>query len=327
MGRIFKKNNLLELIGSYGILFSILLLVIIITSFNKSFFSINNLVNLVEQYSSLAIIAAGVTFVMISGSMDLSPGSLIALCSVITGITYTSTGSIVLSLIFGIFAGALIGGINGILVSKAGLSPIIVTLAAMIWTRGLAMAITMGNAIPINNSLIKFLNRSLIFGFTPKIIFVVFVYVISWIVLKKTKLGRYTYAIGGNEVNSRQVGLNVDLQKIYIFSISGFLAGVASLLTISRFAVAQPTIGQGMELDAIVSAIVGGNSLKGGRGGVEKTIIGVLFISILSNSLSILGVTDYYLSFIKGTAILLALLIELSAKRVTSGIKLNVEGG
>lgn len=288
-------------------------LVITFSKLNPSFFSVSSFINIAQQNAALAVVSVGMTFAVISGNMDLSPGSMIALAGMIIGLVYSSTGSLTLGFALGVLVAVSVGILNGCLVALLKLNPVIVTLAAMIWARGLALALTEGASIAVRTPFVESFNRGL-WGVPLSVYMVIPVYVLGWVLLSKTRMGRYTYSLGGDEVATRLAGINVTICKIAIFVFGGLMVGLAAIMSVCRFATAQPIFATGLELDAIIAVVIGGNSLNGGEGGLGKTIRGVLFIAVLSNGLSSLGLTDNYYYFTKGVIILVALVLEVGIR-------------
>lgn len=296
--------------GRLGLPILEVVLIITFSLLNRSFFSISSFINIAQQNAALAVVAVGMTFAVISGNMDMSPGSMIALAGMVIGLVYSSTGDLAFGFAAGVLVAVLMGILNGCLVAVAKLNPVIVTLAAMIWARGLALALTEGASIAVRTPFVEFFNRGL-WGIPLSVYLVIPVYILGWFLLSKTKMGRYTYALGGDEVSTRLAGINITLYKIAIFTFNGLMVGLAAIISVCRFATAQPIFAIGLELDAIIAVVIGGNSLAGGEGSLGRTIIGVLFIAILSNGLSSLGLTDNYYYFIKGVIILASLVLEM----------------
>lgn len=317
------KHNFMKIISVYGMLIITLLLIVIFQVISKNFITVQNFKNILEQNAALAIVSVGITFAIISGNMDLSPGGVIAFSCVITGLVFQYTGNIFFGFICGVFTAILIGIFHGILIARVDINPVIVTLSAMIWARGLALAFTKANSIIVDDPVINIINGWSFLGISLPIILMVLVYILGWWVLNKTKLGRYTFALGGNETATKQAGINVARYKIFLFAFSGFMVGLASIISLSRLGSAQPNIANGMELDAIVAVVIGGNKLSGGEGSISKTVIGTLFISILSNGLNSLGIQDDFYFLIKGVIILLALTLEVTSGKMK--LKYNKE--
>ena len=307
IGRIFQR---------FGLPMMILAMITVFASLNENFLGFSNFQNVLEQNAALAIVAVGITFSIISTQIDLSPGSVIALVGVITAIIFRDTGNIILAIVVGISAAIVIGIFNGALIAKLNLNPVIVTLAAYIWARGLALALTQKDSVIIQSPMVGFMNNRIGGLVSPTMILVVLAYLLGFFMLNKTRLGRYTYALGGDEMATKQAGVPTDWYKIGIFIFSGFLVGIATLITVSRMGAAQPNAVYGLELDAIASVIIGGVSLSGGEGRLRHTIMGVIFLSLLNNGLSTLGLRDATVLFYKGLVILTALFFEVSSRQM-----------
>jgi ribose transport system permease protein len=310
------RTVLAHVIQTYGLLLMTIVMIVTFAVLNDNFLTLSNFQNVLEQNAALAIVAVGVTFGIISTALDLSPASVIALAGVIIAIVFRDTGNIALALASGIVTAVAIGVLNGTLIAKLDINPIIVTLAAYIWARGLALALTEKDSIVIQSSFVGFMNRRFFDIISPPMILIVLAYLLGFFVLTRTRLGRYTYALGGDEVATRQAGVPVDTYKIGIFAFGGFLVGVASIITVSRMGAAQPNAVFGLELDAIAAVIIGGTSLTGGEGGLRQTVFGVIFLALLNNGLSTLGLRDASFLFYKGLVILLALFFEVTSRRL-----------
>ncbi len=307
LGKVFQR---------FGLPIMIVLMMAVFATLNENFLTLSNMQNVLEQNAALAIVSVGITFSIISTLIDLSPGSVIALTGVITAIVFRDTGSIALAIGVGVFSSILIGVFNGTLIAKLNLNPVIVTLAAFIWARGLALALTHKDSIIIQSSLVGFMNKRYGGVISPTMVFVVLAYILGFFMLSKTRLGRYSYALGGDEVATKQAGVPTDWYKIGIFVFSGFLVGFAALITVSRMGAAQPNAVFGLELDAIAAVIIGGVSLSGGEGRLRQTIVGVIFLSLLNNGLSTLGLRDATVLFYKGLVILMALFLEVTSRQM-----------
>ncbi len=305
-------NKFIKHLDTYSILIMTVILVVFFLVQNPMFLSTGNLFNLIQQNAALIVVAVGVTFVIISGNIDLSSGSVIVFTSCLTGIVYVATGNIWLAIAACLGMATLIGAFNGFLIAKLDINPVIVTLSCMIWARGLALAITGASSIPMGSPVLQAIYTPFLFDFiNVSLLVVIGVFVLGWFLLTKTKFGRYTYAIGGNEHAAEQAGIKTKRIKWLIFVFAAFLMGIASVLDLSRLGSAVPTIGANMELDAIVAVVIGGNELSGGEGSFLKTFTGLLFMCILSNGISTLGVTDDIFYLIKGGIILGVLAIQV----------------
>ena len=295
--------------------FFLILAVLVILSPN-SFARPTNLINILKQASINGILATGMMFVIISGGIDLSVGSTVALAGVIAA-TYAHPGEyplivpIALSMLVGLAAGIA----NGLIVAFGSIPPFIVTLGSMTIIRGLALIASNGQ--PVFNVTKPFENIAggFVLQYIPHlVIFFLSVTAISAFVLTRTVFGRRVYAVGGNEDTAKVSGINVHAIKIAVYSISGFLAGLSGLLLASRIVSGNPTAGQSYELDAIAAAVIGGVSMTGGAGKWYGTVIGALIIAVIGNGLDILNVSSHFQLIIKGTIIIVAVLLDVKGK-------------
>ncbi|BDG45670.1 ribose ABC transporter permease [Parageobacillus sp. KH3-4] len=296
-----------------GPLIGFFLLCIVLSILSDSFLTVNNWMNVLRQVSINALIAFGMTFVILTGGIDLSVGSVLALSSAITaGIMASGTNGFT-AIIIGLLAGFLMGALNGVVITKGRVAPFIATLATMTMFRGLTLVYTDGRPITgfaSDDILFQMMGRGYFLGIPVPVVFMIVVYVALYFVLKKTTFGRHTYAIGGNEEASRLSGIRVDRLKIWIYSLTGGLSALAGIILTSRLNSAQPTAGTAYELDAIAAVVLGGTSLSGGRGWIFGTLVGALIIGVLNNGLNLLNVSSFYQQVIKGLVILLAVLLD-----------------
>ncbi len=303
------------LLKELGLVIMAVLLIVIFTILNHDFLTFDNLISILEQNAALAIVAVGVTFTIIAGQFDLSPGSVVALSGVVLAVVLRATHDMTFALAAALVVTLACGLFNGLLLSYVGINSVIVTLAAMIWARGLALGITGGDSVPFVNPFITFMNARSLFGISPIIVVVVISYVIGWFMLNHTRLGRYTYALGGDVEATKQAGVNTDLSKLLLFLLSGFFVWLATAVTTARMSAGAPNAVYGLEFDAIVAVIIGGSSMTGGEGSLRKTIVGVIFLSILNNGLSTMGMRDSAFYLYKGVVILVALLFEVVSRQ------------
>jgi ribose transport system permease protein len=277
---------------------------------SQHFLTFQNIINVARQVSINAILAAGMTFVILMGGIDLSVGSALAVAGVISVWLTTKGVPDVFALLAGVVTGGLCGALNGVLIAKFKLSPFIVTLGALTYLRGLAYVTTGAYPLIKNDLGFAFLGEGSV-GFLPwPVIIAVAVFIIGYIVLKRTVFGRRIYAIGGNEQAARLSGINVDWILIGVYTISGVCAGIAGIIFSARLLSAQPTGGQGYELDAIAAVILGGTSFTGGLGSIVGTAIGALIIGVLNNGLVLMNVPFFYQLIIKGAVIVVAVLLD-----------------
>ena len=312
-----KNIDLKEFLIKYKSLVGLLVLITIVTILSPSFLSTKNIFNILRQTSVNGIIAAGMTFVILTGGIDLSVGSILAISGAVCASLLASGQNIIIAVLAALIIGAMVGFLNGFIITKGKLQPFIATLATMTILRGLTLVYTDGKPITLGSGdlAIKFgqIGGGKIFGIPTPALIMILVFTICTFVLKNTQMGRYTYALGSNEEATKLSGLNTDKIKIAVYTISGILASVAGIIITSRLFSAQPTAGDGYELDAIAAVVLGGTSLTGGKGKITGTIIGALIIGVLSNALNILDVSSYYQMMVKGAVILVA--VRLDRKR------------
>ncbi len=297
------------------IAFFVILIILMILSPN-AFAKPANLVNILKQASINGILAMGMMFVIVSGGIDLSVGSIVALTGVIAA-TFAHPGEypLIVPIILSAVIGALVGCFNGASVAYGNIPPFIVTLGTMTIIRGVALIAANGQ--PVFNVTKSF--ESIAGGFVWNAIphLVVYFLVVAAIcafVLTRTVFGRRVYAIGGNETAARVSGINTNQIKVAVYTISGFLAGLAGLLLASRLVSGNPTSGQAYELDAIAAVIIGGVSMSGGAGKWYGTVIGALLIAVIGNGLDILNVSSHFQLIIKGSIIIVAVLLDMKSK-------------
>ena len=295
-----------------GPFIGLLLIVVIISVMSPSFLTLNNLFNVLRQVSINALIAFGMTFVILTGGIDLSVGSILALTGAVTAGMMSGGMDPILAMLLGVLLGVLLGAINGLIIAKGKVAPFIATLATMTIFRGLTLVYTEGRPISgLGDSFtFQMLGKGYIFGIPVPVITMAISFAVLYFILKKTTFGRRVYAIGGNEEASRLSGINVDRVKIYVYSLAGGLTAIASLILTSRLNSAQPTAGNMFELDAIAAVVLGGTSLTGGRGWIVGTLIGALIIGVLNNGLNLIGVSSFFQQVVKGAVILIAVLLD-----------------
>ena len=279
------------LLGQRSII-ALLVLIGLVSAINPDFFSVDNILNILRQTSVNAIIAVGMTFVILIAGIDLSVGSILALTGAFAASMVGAELPVLLVIPLVLLIGTLLGGISGVIVAKGKVQAFIATLVTMTLLRGVAMVYTDGRPISTGFSdtadAFAFLGTGYLFVIPLPIWLMAIVFLVSWYVLKHTKIGRYIYALGGNEAATRLSGINVNKVKIFVFAVSGFLSALSGLIVTSRLSSAQPTAGVSYELDAIAAVVVGGTSLMGGKGRVMGTLIGALIIGFLNNALNLL---------------------------------------
>lgn len=307
--------NIKETASKYKSLIGLVLLCVIITFVAPAFLTLSNITNVFTQVSVNAIIAVGMTFVILTGGIDLSVGSTLAISGALSASIIKSTGSVTLAIIVAALVGIAIGLVNGLLISKGKLQAFIATLATMTIFRGATLVFT--NGTPISKLPEKFVNiGNGKIGFIPiPVIITVIVSIIAIYVLSQTRFGRYLYALGGNEDSARLSGINTDKIKTLVYVVSGFASSIAGVIITSRIASASPNAGTSFELDAIAAVVIGGTSLAGGEGKITGTLIGALIIGVLNNGLNLMNVSPFYQSIVKGLVILIAVLLDKKSRK------------
>ncbi|MCQ4923525.1 ribose ABC transporter permease [Tissierella carlieri] len=291
---------------------------VIISILNPRFLTMGNLLNVFRQTSINAIIAAGMTFVILSAGIDLSVGSILGFSGAVGAKMLASGYNIWLSLLAAIVIGAVAGIVNGIIITKGKVQPFIATLAIMILLRGATMVFTSGRPIPVSgehiSGVFRWIGTGVVLGIPVPIAIMIIVFIVCYYILNHTQYGRHLYAVGGNEEASLLSGVNTAKIKILAYTASGILAAIAGIIVTSRLSSAQPTSGEGYELDAIAAVVLGGTSLVGGQGTIIGTIIGALIIGILNNALNLMDVQSYYQMIAKAIVIIVAVLLDKKEK-------------
>jgi ribose/xylose/arabinose/galactoside ABC-type transport system permease subunit len=313
-----KSPNFATSFSRYGIYFAFVLLTGYLAVTSPYFRTFSNFENILQQISVNGILAIGMTLVIITGGIDLSVGSVLALSAVVAASCVSSTHHephlLIVGLMAGVFVGAACGALNGVLIAKRRLAPFIVTLGMMTVARGLALVYTSGRPeINLSDSYDKIGSGS--FGPLPFPALIFFAAVLLGIfILHFTRFGRYVYAVGGNELAAKVSGVNTDWVLIGVYALAGGLAGMAGIVDSSRVMSGAPASGAGYELDAIAAVVIGGTSLSGGIGSIAGTIVGVFIIGVMNNGLDLLNVSSYWQSVVKGLIIVLAVLLDRKNK-------------
>lgn len=282
-----------------------------ILSFLSPFFmTIGNMTNLSKQVSIVAILAAGQAVVIISGGIDLSVGSVLALSAVVIGTLIQMDVNPTLAMLAGLLSGTIAGWVNGMVITRARIPPFIATLGMLGIARGLALVITGGVSHPVLSPLFLYIGNAKFLGLPIPLYFVVVTFLIVGVMMHKTVFGRHVYAIGGNERVARLQGIPVNRQKVKIYALSGFLAAVAAVVMTGRLAATPPSVAQAIELQAIAAVIIGGVSFVGGRGIVLTALIGALIMAMITNGLNILGISSFYQQVLIGIVIIVAVWLD-----------------
>jgi len=298
-------------------MFLILLLIwFVLSLLSPFFFTVHNLFEITLQAAVFAIIAAGETFVIFSGGIDLSVGSVFAFSSVAGGLVFQATGSTALSLAMSIAAGTFAGLISGACIAKLKVPPFVATLGMMGIARGFALILCKGIPIYGLKKNYMWLGQGKIFGIIPvPTIIVALLFFLAFCILKYSKFGRFTYAIGSNAEATRLSGININRVTLGIYMMSGMLAAVAGIIESARLGTIQPAGGTGYELLAIGAVVIGGTSLFGGEGDIIATLIGALIVTTIRNGLNILGVYAFWQYVVNGLIIIIAVAIDQIRRR------------
>lgn len=298
-------------IRQYGLVIVFGIICLIISLITPQFLTLSNWTIIITQVSINALLAFGVTFVIITGGIDLSLGSIVAVAGVTSAmLAHPDSYPVLIPISMGLLAGLLLGAFNGFIITKSKIAPFIVTLGTMTIGRGLALILSDGRPVSNLSDSFNYLGSGTILGIPVLILIFILVFAVCSIILNKTVLGRYIYAVGGNEQAARASGINIDRVKLSVYSISGLLAGLAGILLASRITTGQPNAGAGFELDAIAAVVIGGTSTTGGRGSMTGTLIGVLLIGVINNGLDLLNVTSYYQQVVMGIIIIGAVVLD-----------------
>lgn len=306
----FKGAFLSQLQKKMGIVIVFVLLFITMSLLSDNFLTTYNLLNVARQITIVAILGIGMTFVILSGEIDLSVGSIVALIGCLTTGFMISGLPVALSIIIGLLLGVMLGFINGFVTTYGRIPSFIVTLGMMTVARGLSLVYTDGYPISNLPESFSFIGRGYIGPIPFPVIVMVICFIAGFIVLKYTRFGRNVYALGGNEEAARLSGIKTKFTKVSVFVISGLAAAIAGIILASRLNSGQPSAGTSMELDAIAAVVIGGTSFSGGKGSIIGTLIGALITGVISNGLNLLGVSSYWQMITLGLIIVGAVWID-----------------
>lgn len=298
-----------------GILVVLAGLVLFMSLVAPNFNRVDNLLNILRAISINAILAAGMTFVILTGGIDLSVGSTVAVSGVVAVLAAIAGWPAPVALLLGVGVGAICGLVNGALSAYLALAPFIVTLGTMTFLRGLAYTLTEGQPIVSSSLSFKALGSGYFLGIPVPVYVMIVVYLLAWFLLERTRYGRHVYAVGGNPKAARLAGVKVNRIITSVYVIAGICAGLAGLIFSARVISAQPTAGQGYELDAIAAVVLGGTSLAGGRGRIIGTLIGSVILGVLTTGLILLNVPFFTQLLIKGVVIIFAVAIDSLKQR------------
>lgn len=302
-----------------GTLLALVALIALFGFTNEFFFSVRNFGNILLQMAIIAILAFGMTYVLMLGQIDLSVGSIVALCGVLLGLMLQAGANPFIAVLGALALGLFLGFTNGWVSAYLGIPTFIVTVATMGIYRGVAYAVTDAKPVAIENPVIEWFGNERIVGIPVPIVIMVLVLVVMHVVLTRTKFGRQIVLAGGNPEAARFAGIKVKRLQVYVFMIMGAAAALSGLLMSSRLYSAQPNAATSYELDAIAAAVLGGTSLTGGQGTVFGTFIGALIIAVVNNGMNLLGLDYYFQSIVKGLIIIIAVFIDVRSKKQRGG--------
>ncbi len=305
-----KKLSIKSMSNTIVVLAALVVLCIALSLASPYFATKNNLINIVLQAAINATLACGMTFVILTGGIDLSVGSIVAFAGILLGVMLKAEIPLAVALLGCVLIGGICGLVNGLLVTRINLPPFISTLGMMSIARGGALYIADGRAISGFSGKLNYIGSGTILGIPVMILIMALTFLIGLFVLKFTRAGRYIYAIGGNVEATRLSGINTNRYTTLVYVICGLTAGLAAVLLTSRLDSAQPVAGEGYELDAIAATVIGGTSLSGGEGKLSGTIIGALIIAVLNNGLNLLNVSSYIQQIVIGLVIILAVTFD-----------------
>ncbi|MCX8024910.1 MAG: ribose ABC transporter permease [Thermanaerothrix sp.] len=296
-------------IQRFGLVFSFLLLMLALTLLSDRFLTPSNLINILRQATINGIVSVGMTLVILTGGIDLSVGSVLALAVTIGASLMKQGQPVGLAVLAALGIGTLLGVINGLMITKARIPPFIATLGMLTVARGLTLMYTQGQPITGLPASFRWIGTGVVGGIPVPIILTALVFLAGWIFLTRTRYGAYIYLLGDNPTAARLAGVPTERVTVLVYAISGFCAALAGLVLVARLDSAQPIIGQGYEFNAIAAVVVGGTSFAGGEGGLGGTLVGALLIETLNNGLNLLNVSPLWEQVVKGVVIALALLL------------------
>jgi ribose transport system permease protein len=307
-------------------LLALLILCIVLSFMTDKFFTADNGLNVLRQVAVNVCIATGMTLVVLTAGIDLSVGSVLALCGALTaglfknGLSFPANDlfvgfTILGAIVGGLLLGSLLGWFNGFTITRFNVPPFVATLAMLTIARGFTMLYTKGHPISNLGTDFAFIGAGIVFGIPVPVWIAAIVVLIAVFITQKTKLGRYIYAIGGNEQAAKLSGINIKKVKLTVYALAGALAALGGVIVTARLDSAQPNAGISYELDAIAAVVIGGTSLSGGKGTVWGTVMGAIIIGVLNNGLVLLNVSPFWQQVVKGSVILLAVVIDKMGER------------
>ena len=313
-----RKKKLINQINIYRSVLILIVICIFSSILSSSFLSVSNLFNVVKQITVAGIVGCGMTFVILTGGIDLSVGSIVGLAGAIAAGILVSTENVFLAILAALGIGIVCGAINGFFVAQCEIPPFIATLGMMTLLRGCVLVYTKGAPIAIKVDAYKFIGKGTILGVPVPILLLVILYLIAHYILNQTGFGRSIYALGGNKEAARLSGIRVKYSEWIVYIFNGLMSGIAAIVLTARLGSAQSTSGEGIEMDAIAAVILGGTSLSGGTGFVLPTVIGAMIMGIIDNILTLMNVNPHATNIVKGAVVLLAVMVDKKVKDLSA---------
>ncbi len=311
---MIKKKEKGVSLRSFALVFVIIAIVVVMSFASPVFLTSKNIINIIRQISINGIIAVGMTFVILTGGIDLSVGSVVAITSVICGYSLEKGMYWLTACILAIAIALIFGAFNGVMVAYVGFQPFIATLATVTMGSGIALAFSDGKPFIIKNEAFLNIGQGYVGAIPIPIILLVVVVASGLIILKTTTFGRYVFAIGGNKNAAKLSGVRTRRVELMVYVISSLCAAIVGLILSARISSGQPTAGEGYELDAIAATAIGGTSMSGGVGSLTGTIFGFVILGLVTNSMNLLNINSFYQQIVKGILIILAVFLDMTSK-------------
>ena len=309
-----KKKELGSVLRNFALVFIIIAIIVVMSFVSPVFMTSKNIINIIRQISINGIIAVGMTFVILTGGIDLSVGSVVAITSVIVGSMLQGGSNWLVACIVALLISLVFGAFNGFMIAYVGFQPFIATLATVTMGSGIALAYSDGKPFTISNESFLKIGQVYLGAIPIPIVLLVIVVAIGLIILKTTTFGRYVFAIGGNKNAAKLSGVRTRRVELMVYVISALCASIVGLILSARISSGQPTAGEGYELDAIAATAIGGTSMTGGVGSLTGTIFGFVLLGLMTNSMNLLNINSFYQEIVKGVLIIIAVFLDMTSK-------------
>ena len=309
-----KKKELGSVLRNFALVFIIIAIIVVMSFVSPVFMTSKNIINIIRQISINGIIAVGMTFVILTGGIDLSVGSVVAITSVIVGSMLQGGSNWLVACIVALLISLVFGAFNGFMIAYVGFQPFIATLATVTMGSGIALAYSDGKPFTISNESFLKIGQGYLGAIPIPIVLLVIVVAIGLIILKTTTFGRYVFAIGGNKNAAKLSGVRTRRVELMVYVISALCASIVGLILSARISSGQPTAGEGYELDAIAATAIGGTSMTGGVGSLTGTIFGFILLGLMTNSMNLLNINSFYQEIVKGILIIIAVFLDMTSK-------------